>query len=48
VPFKTAAASFGRRGVRGLRYVADRFRDALAALAEAKAAKGRDARRVAR
>ena len=39
--FRTAAASFGRPGVRGLRYTVDRFRDALAVLAEVKAAKGR-------
>lgn len=43
--FRTAAASFGRPGVRGLRYTVDRFRDALAVLAEVKAAKGRALRR---
>ena len=46
--FRTAAASFGRQGVRGLRYTVDRFRDALAVLAEAKAAKGREVRRALR
>jgi len=45
--FRTAAVSFGRQGVRGLRYTVDRFRDALAVLAEAKAAKGREVRRRA-
>jgi hypothetical protein len=44
----TAAAAFGRRGVRGYRYTVDRFRDALAVLAETKAAKGRDVRRALR
>lgn len=39
--FATAAAAFGRGGVRGQRYVADRFSDALSALADAKAAHGR-------
>jgi hypothetical protein len=38
---RTAAASFGRPGVRGRRYTVDRFRDALACLAEVKAARGR-------
>jgi len=42
--FRTAAASFGRQGVRGLRYTVDRFRDALSVLAEVKAAHGRAAR----
>jgi hypothetical protein len=42
--FALAAAAFQRRGVRGLRYTIDRFRDALAALADAKAAKGRAVR----
>jgi len=46
--FRTAAASFGRQGVRGLRYTVDRFRDALAVLAEAKAARGREVRRASR
>jgi hypothetical protein len=41
LPFSLAAAAFGRRGIRGLRYTMDRFRDALATLAEVKAAKGR-------
>lgn len=40
----TAALAFGRRGVRGMRYTTDRFRDALSVLAEAKAARGRAAR----
>jgi hypothetical protein len=39
--FPRAALAFGRVGVRGVRYTMDRFRDALAALAEAKAARGR-------
>jgi len=39
--FEVAAASFGRRGVRGYRYMHDRFCDALACLAEVKAARGR-------
>ena len=42
--FETAAASFGRRGVRGLRLTIDRFREALACLADAKAARGRAVR----
>jgi hypothetical protein len=42
--FSTASAAFGRSGVRGLRYTIDRFRDALATLADAKAARGRAAR----
>jgi hypothetical protein len=41
LPFSLAAKSFGRMGVRGLRYTMDRFRDALGVLAEAKAARGR-------
>lgn len=40
----TAAANFGRHGVRGYRYTVDRFRDALAVLADAKAARGRKVR----
>ena len=44
----TAAAAFGQTGIRGLRYVSHRFRDALATLAEAKAAKGREVRRALR
>jgi hypothetical protein len=44
MPFSLAAAAFGRRGIRGLRYTMDRFRDALAILAEAKAARGRGLR----
>lgn len=45
-----AAVAFRRNGVRGFRYTTDRFRDALAVLAEAKAAKGREvnARRAVR
>ena len=39
--FVNAAAAFGRGGYRGRRYAMDRFSDALAALAEVKAAKGR-------
>lgn len=39
--FATAAAAFKRQGVRGYRYTVDRFRDALTALADAKAAHGR-------
>ena len=39
--FAQATQAFGRSGVRGLRYTVDRFRDALATLAEAQAAKGR-------
>lgn len=39
--FVQAAAVFGRGGYRGRRYAADRFSDALAALAQVKAAKGR-------
>lgn len=42
--FATASAAFDRRGVRGLRYTIDRFRDALGVLADAKAAVGRAAR----
>lgn len=42
--FATAAAAFGRAGVRGQRYVADRFSDALSALADVKAARGRAVR----
>jgi len=32
---------FGRSGIRGLRYTMDRWRDALIAIANAKAARGR-------
>ena len=39
--FQTAAIAFGRSGVRGVRGTVDRFREALAALAEVKAARGR-------
>jgi len=41
VSFVDAAAAFGRPGRRGKRYAIDRFSDALATLAEVKAAKGR-------
>jgi hypothetical protein len=44
-PLGIAALAFGRAGVRGYRYTVDRFRDALAALAQAKAAKGRELHR---
>ena len=44
VSLSAAAVAFGRQGRRGFRYSVDRFRDALAVLAEAKAAKGRAAR----
>ncbi len=40
-----ASVAFGRTGIRGFRYTVDRFRDALAVMAEAKAAKGRQLRR---
>jgi hypothetical protein len=40
-----AAVAAGRLDRRGKRYTIDRFRDALAVLAEAKAAKGRELRR---
>lgn len=43
-----AALRFGRLDRRGYRYTMDRFRDALTVLAEAKAAKGREARRATR
>jgi hypothetical protein len=43
-PLAAAAASFGRGGQRGLYYTADRFRDALGVLADAKAARGRGLR----
>ena len=40
--FAQASLAFGRpRGVRGERYMMDRFRDALSSLANAKAARGR-------
>jgi hypothetical protein len=39
--FSNAALAQGREGVRGLRYTIDRFRDALAQLAQARAATGR-------
>jgi hypothetical protein len=39
--YGVAAVAFKRHGVRGLRYTIDRFRDALSALADAKAARGR-------
>lgn len=42
--YGVAAVAFRRFGVRGLRYTIDRFRDALAVLADAKAAKGRAVR----
>jgi len=42
--FTAVAASFGRKGVRGRRYVHDRFCDSLATLAEAKAARGKQTR----
>ena len=44
VSLSAAAVAFGRQGRRGFRYSVDRFRDALAVLAEAKAAKGRAVR----
>ena len=43
-PLSAAATSFGRQGKRGQHYTADRFRDALGVLAQAKAAKGRAVR----
>lgn len=43
--FAAAAAAFRRPGVRGLRYTRDRFAEALDTLADARAAKGRGARR---
>jgi hypothetical protein len=43
---RQAALTFGRKGYRGHRYTMDRFRDALAVLADAKAAKGREVRDV--
>jgi hypothetical protein len=43
--FGVAAVAAGRLDRRGKRYTIDRFRDALAVLAEAKAAKGRELRR---
>jgi hypothetical protein len=46
--FSAAAVAFRREGRRGYRYTMDRFRDALAVLAEAKAAKGRAVRRALR
>jgi hypothetical protein len=39
--FADAALAFGRRGRRSWHYMADRFRDALTVLANAKAAKGK-------
>lgn len=44
--FGEAAIATGRLDRRGKRYTIDRFRDALATLAEAKAAKGREVRAV--
>jgi hypothetical protein len=44
VSLSAAAIAFCREGRRGYRYTMDRFRDALAVLAEAKAAKGRAVR----
>lgn len=45
--FGVTAIAFGRLDRRGKRYTIDRFRDALAVLAEAKAAKGREVHRRA-
>ena len=42
--FQTVALAEHRPGIRGVRYIADRFRDALGVLAEAKSAKGRELR----
>jgi len=39
--FQTIALAEHRPGIRGVRYIADRFRDALGVLAEAKSAKGK-------
>ncbi len=46
--FGVAAVAAGRLDRRGKRYTIDRFRDALAVLAEAKAAKGRELRAISR
>jgi hypothetical protein len=40
-PLHVAAIRLGRGGRRGMQYTADRFRDALEVLAEARAARGR-------
>jgi len=40
-PLSVAAIRLGKEGRRGIHYTADRFRDALEVLAEAKAARGR-------
>jgi hypothetical protein len=40
-PLGAAASRLGRHGRRGMRYTADRFRDALGVLADARAARGR-------
>jgi|SRR6185369_12749505 len=42
------AVALGHQGRRGYRYTMDRFRDALATMAEAKAAKGREVRALSR
>jgi len=46
--FGVTAVAFGREDRRGKRYTIDRFRDALAVLAEAKAARGRAVREQVR